>query len=409
MLLKRFSILLLAASGAIFISACSSSDEDGGAASGGAGGSGGVAGGSGGQGAASSGGAAGKSGGAGTSGSAGSSGSGGCGDGSCNANEDCKSCEADCGKCTPAVCGDGTCAAKEDCKTCAADCGGGCASGSAVIYEDFEGSFNPVQKRTASELAKSNGCFGNNYNDTFRRDVCVFVGDDELKVLKSQRSTSQARKGSNSVQFYLEPTQPDGNFPTAPFEATHRNELRIDSKNPQGWNMLPPSGVERWYGFSTYFPTNFVFAPSAIANEIRFAFAQWQHGLPGSPAVAFEVMGDRVECNLLFVKPRGHDCGAIERGKWMDWVVRIVWKNSGGQVEVWRNGSKVLTNLNLKTVYDGVGNGGRFKFGMYYWRWKGKTDVENSINAGITHRELYFDEVRLYEGNHGYDLVRPDL
>jgi len=45
-----------------------------------------------------------------------------CGDGSCNGNENCSSCEADCGACAP-VCGDGNCNDSEDCGSCEADCG----------------------------------------------------------------------------------------------------------------------------------------------------------------------------------------------------------------------------------------------------------------------------------------------
>jgi len=45
-----------------------------------------------------------------------------CGDGECDASEDCAKCAADCGDC-PAFCGDGTCDANEDCTLCSADCG----------------------------------------------------------------------------------------------------------------------------------------------------------------------------------------------------------------------------------------------------------------------------------------------
>jgi secreted trypsin-like serine protease len=45
-----------------------------------------------------------------------------CGDGSCNADETCDSCEVDCGAC-PSECGDGTCDADETCENCEADCG----------------------------------------------------------------------------------------------------------------------------------------------------------------------------------------------------------------------------------------------------------------------------------------------
>lgn len=47
-----------------------------------------------------------------------------CGDGTCDESEDCESCEADCGECEPTVeCGDGICDASEDCQGCESDCG----------------------------------------------------------------------------------------------------------------------------------------------------------------------------------------------------------------------------------------------------------------------------------------------
>jgi len=52
-----------------------------------------------------------------------------CGDGTCDADEDCASCDADCGACaTGPSCGDGTCDAGESCTSCSGDCGA-CATG----------------------------------------------------------------------------------------------------------------------------------------------------------------------------------------------------------------------------------------------------------------------------------------
>lgn len=45
-----------------------------------------------------------------------------CGDGTCNGEEKCDTCEQDCGVCPP-VCGDGECNGEETCGTCALDCG----------------------------------------------------------------------------------------------------------------------------------------------------------------------------------------------------------------------------------------------------------------------------------------------
>lgn len=47
-----------------------------------------------------------------------------CGDDTCDADENCSSCEIDCGACqTASVCGDGTCASDETCTNCEQDCG----------------------------------------------------------------------------------------------------------------------------------------------------------------------------------------------------------------------------------------------------------------------------------------------
>jgi len=51
-----------------------------------------------------------------------------CGDGTCDDDEDCGTCEDDCGACGP-VCGDGICDIGETCSTCGADCG---CSGSEI-------------------------------------------------------------------------------------------------------------------------------------------------------------------------------------------------------------------------------------------------------------------------------------
>ncbi len=61
-----------------------------------------------------------------------------CGDGTCDADEDCTSCEADCGAC-PSVCGDGVCDADEDCASCEIDCGecqSYCGDGTCDADED---------------------------------------------------------------------------------------------------------------------------------------------------------------------------------------------------------------------------------------------------------------------------------
>ncbi len=51
----------------------------------------------------------------------------GCGNGTCEATEDCNGCPSDCGACPR--CGDGSCNGTEDCSSCARDCGTCCGNG----------------------------------------------------------------------------------------------------------------------------------------------------------------------------------------------------------------------------------------------------------------------------------------
>jgi hypothetical protein len=51
-----------------------------------------------------------------------------CGDGSCNGDETCSSCQQDCGQCPSPKCGNGVCDPGETCSCCPSDCGG-CGGG----------------------------------------------------------------------------------------------------------------------------------------------------------------------------------------------------------------------------------------------------------------------------------------
>jgi hypothetical protein len=59
-----------------------------------------------------------------------------CGDGVCDAGEDCSSCAEDCGECpVSSYCGDGFCDIDEDAESCPEDCSA-CGDGICDVYED---------------------------------------------------------------------------------------------------------------------------------------------------------------------------------------------------------------------------------------------------------------------------------
>jgi len=287
-------------------------------------------------------------------------------------------------------------------------------SNTANIYMGFESSAEPMQQmadREPDPTGAGNGCGeGESWNSFYKYNVCVAT-TCPLSDMALERSSQYARKGSTSLRCYLKPT-PLNNWPNGSGgEATHRAELAPHHNSPIP--RYPLEGEEMWYGISYFFPNDFVFAPQNIANDIRFIIAQWQHGSPGSPVIALEVMGDKVVLqrqtgqseNSNWVDPV--EIGTIKKGKWMDFVIRVKWNKSGGKIQIWVNDLLSYDMQNVQTIYSNLNNGGGFKIGLYYWRWKEQSSVQNSLDAGIAYREIFIDEVREYHGVDGYAAVSP--
>jgi hypothetical protein len=274
-------------------------------------------------------------------------------------------------------------------------------------FEDSQEPYEEVAPRTLDPEGNGNGCVESPpWNNYYIQNVCVAT-NCPLTDFAIERSTAQKRSGNTSARFYLKPTSLD-NWPSG--EATHRAELGPHWNSPVPY---PVEGDEIWYGISYYFPSDFIFAPNNIENDIRFIIAQWQHGSPGSPAVALEVMGDEIvmqrqegnSTNGTWINPVPFT--TIQRGQWMDFVLRIKWSKTNGLVECWVNGQKKYTATNVQTMYSNLSVGGGFKMGIYYWRWKEYQSVQNSLNAGITYRQIFIDEVRQYKGTNGFEVVAP--
>lgn len=283
--------------------------------------------------------------------------------------------------------------------------------GIAQIYMDFENRMEPYEVmpyRSPDPSGKGNGCMGGEaWNEYYKFNVCISPTCD-LSDYSIERSSKYARSGNQSLRFFLKPTLPN-HWPDG--EANHRAELAPHHNSPIA--RYPSEGEEFWYGISYYFPSDFMFAPKAIENDIRFIIAQWQHGSPGSPIIALEVMGDKVVLQRQAGVSENSDwidpvsIGKIQRGQWMDIVVQAKWSKKNGLVNIWVNGSQTYSQSNIQTIYSDLNVGGGFKIGLYYWRWKEMQSVQNSLDAGITYREIFIDEVREYHGSQGFDVASP--
>lgn len=94
-----------------------------------------------------------------------------------------------------------------------------------------------------------------------------------------------------------------------------------------------------------------------------------------------------------------------DRGAWVDWVVRVKWSTGhDGQLEVWKDGARVLRDAGPNCYNDGDDQAPYFKFGLYKWPWLASAELAPS---DVSQRRLYFDEIRIGDATAGFDAVSP--
>jgi len=184
-------------------------------------------------------------------------------------------------------------------------------------------------------------------------------------------------------------------------------------------DKLPKIGEEYWYGFSIYFPKEWV------EDNVWEIVAQW-HGRPDfdigetwrNPIMAFHTEG----ANLRIVnkwdtqpntqeanKKRGRKYdgdvvvwkGPIHKDQWTDWVVHVKWSyKDDGLLEIWKNGEQIVRRKGPNTFNDKEGP--YFKMGIY----KGWED-RKGLQGKVSRRIIYHDEVRFAGPCGSYKDVAP--
>ncbi len=183
-----------------------------------------------------------------------------------------------------------------------------------------------------------------------------------------QRSTGFARFGNYSIRFELRKTDGD-------IGGSKRAEaLRYTRSEPL-------TKCERWYGASTFLPTEYVTDPAA---EL---VTQW-HTDAGSPPLALWTQNGQWK---VVIMGKITVLGNYEKNKWVDWVYHVKWSSaSDGLVEIWKDGVKVISKAGANIYSNAIG-GAYFRVGLYKWPWKQGSNPASTT----TKRVMYVDETRV--------------
>lgn len=171
------------------------------------------------------------------------------------------------------------------------------------------------------------------------------------------------------------------------------------------------STKEGWFGFSVFFPLNFVKDRSSSESIVQFqARPDFDLGEYWRSAPLFlGVLNDRmileVRTDSNKVTPQDKynferiDLGPLVKDEWLDCVFHIKWAHDNtGVIELWKNNILVYSRINKPNCYNDKLYP-YFKIGIYKWDWASLS------SSTTTQRNIFIDEVRIGNSNANYDKV----
>lgn len=229
------------------------------------------------------------------------------------------------------------------------------------------------------------------FGSSFESGALVHGDDWNISGNAPTITSERARAGRYAVKSYLHRYHSDPSY---------RTELRARAPTP-------PKGKDTWYGFSVYLPGPY--SPDNLGEIL----AQW-HAIPdpgedhGNPPIALVVEDAtwklRITSNPSSPTKRSaqqqttYKLGPQDTNEWTDWVLKVKWSyGSDGVVQVWKNGSQVLSRTGPNCFNDEKMP--YFKMGIYKSPWRSKV-------GSVTERVVYHDEFRMAgSGASYYDVV----
>ncbi|WP_250122666.1 polysaccharide lyase [Chroococcidiopsis sp. CCMEE 29] len=175
-----------------------------------------------------------------------------------------------------------------------------------------------------------------------------------------------------------------------------------------------PANSEHWYGLSLFIPKEYTLEPKSFEIITQFISPpdkdlgeKWHR-----PSLTLSMRkkgftltnywdSRQITKGKQFEGRQQWNLGAVEKGKWIDFVYHAKWSyKSDGLLEAWKGGKLILRRKGANTFNDK--RGPSFKMGIYKPDWKSRP--ERSIT---TQRIIYFDEVRIGDASASYKDVAP--
>jgi hypothetical protein len=237
--------------------------------------------------------------------------------------------------------------------------------------------------------------------------------------------------GTRSIRAHVDADAPFAAGVTEPVAGNYRAEIRTTP-----WHDPVPMGTEQWFGFSYYFPSDYIHDTAS-----RSTLMQLHAGTMGPPVELFHFVPADYDGEYGAQLAIGRDWGTYDggpnpdgleefavtpiepqAGNWYDFVVHTVWDagaGTNGLTELWVNGNQYYSATGANT-FDSDPNdpalpyGGTLKLGWYKWPWREQAAIDASSAVGAEEVELYIGPVRIltnpanaHVGQAGFDCVTP--
>ncbi len=219
----------------------------------------------------------------------------------------------------------------------------------------------------------------------------------QLKI-SSECSENQITNDGDRVKFRINPLTPE-----ASDWCNNSFNMRAEiSTQPK--DVRHALGTEEWFGWNYTFGDDYV-----IDKHNPWLFFQIQQGVAGSPPISLHIesdtsLGGAANAGEFWIinlaaansQDKYINTGIIPRaGETLNLVVHVIHGGeNNGLLEVWESGELLYTNQ-VRTVYSDTPWGGHAKFGIYKWRWRNESDIQLSLQSGVTHLETYLGAVRM--------------